>query len=359
MNFVDVTVSGSGDDARLVGAADWSIPLPSQTRAALGSANTRTLVAGFRPGAPRHRRGRVRASVRSGPGPTSWSTSATASCCTCSAADKDIVAIVDSEHRVQPGDIVNLVIPLEKLHLFDGETRRRDDAPAPGRGDRLTHDPSPDTPASAPRDDLAGADLVERVVDSQVLHRGRYLTFRVDTIERADGSRATRDIADHPGAVAILALDADDNVLMVRQFRLAAGQTLLEVPAGTLDVADDGIDRGPGPGRAARARGGDRDARRHVAHARALLHGARVHLGADDAVSRHGPARRPTTIAWARTRTSDSWPTGSRSPTRWPRPNAARSTTRSRSWRCSGWPACGRTRSSGAPSAVRSVGRPG
>jgi 8-oxo-dGTP pyrophosphatase MutT (NUDIX family) len=77
-------------------------------------------------------------------------------------------------------------------------------------------------------------------VDSQVLHRGRYLTFRVDTIERADGSRSTREIAGHPGAVAILALDADDRVLMVRQFRLAAGQVLLEIPAGTLDVADDG-----------------------------------------------------------------------------------------------------------------------
>jgi ADP-ribose pyrophosphatase len=81
---------------------------------------------------------------------------------------------------------------------------------------------------------------VERVVDSRVLHRGRYLTFRIDTIERADGTRATRDFAGHPGAVAILAIDAEDRVLMVRQFRLAAGQTLLEVPAGTLDVADDG-----------------------------------------------------------------------------------------------------------------------
>ncbi len=82
-------------------------------------------------------------------------------------------------------------------------------------------------------------------MDSRVLHRGRYLTFRVDTIERADGSRATRDIAGHPGAVAILAIDADDHVLMVRQFRLAAGQTLLEVPAGTLDVTEGGTIEDP------------------------------------------------------------------------------------------------------------------
>jgi ADP-ribose pyrophosphatase len=73
-----------------------------------------------------------------------------------------------------------------------------------------------------------------------VLHQGRYLTFRIDTVERADGSRATREIAGHPGAVAILALDQQDRVLLVRQWRTAAGQALLEIPAGTLDVAGDG-----------------------------------------------------------------------------------------------------------------------
>ena len=78
--------------------------------------------------------------------------------------------------------------------------------------------------------------LEERVVDSRILHHGRYLDFRIDTIERADGSRATREIVGHPGAVAVVAIDADDRVLLVRQFRVAVGRTLLEIPAGTLDV---------------------------------------------------------------------------------------------------------------------------
>jgi ADP-ribose pyrophosphatase len=82
-------------------------------------------------------------------------------------------------------------------------------------------------------------------VESRVVHRGRYLTFRIDTIERADGSRTTREIAGHPGAVAILALDREDRVLMVRQYRVAAGQALLEIPAGTLDVAEDGTIEDP------------------------------------------------------------------------------------------------------------------
>jgi ADP-ribose pyrophosphatase len=91
---------------------------------------------------------------------------------------------------------------------------------------------SEDAPSSRP--------LPERIVASRVLHRGRYLTFRIDTIERPDGSRAERDICGHPGAVAILALDDDGRVLMVRQFRVATGESLLEIPAGTLDVAVDG-----------------------------------------------------------------------------------------------------------------------
>lgn len=94
-------------------------------------------------------------------------------------------------------------------------------------------------------EDRSGVDLVERVIESRIVHRGRYLTFRVDTIERADGSRGTREIAGHPGAVAILAIDDEDHVLLVRQYRVAIGDLLLEIPAGTLDVADDGTVENP------------------------------------------------------------------------------------------------------------------
>ena len=76
------------------------------------------------------------------------------------------------------------------------------------------------------------------MVDSRVLHKGKFLTFRVDTIERADGTRGTREIAGHPGAVAIVALDAEGRVPLVRQWRLPADRALLEIPAGGLDVLD-------------------------------------------------------------------------------------------------------------------------
>ncbi len=95
--------------------------------------------------------------------------------------------------------------------------------------DRVTH------PLGGPFGDDP---LEEHVVASQLVHRGRYMEFRVDTIERADGSTGTRDVVGHPGAVAVLAIDDDGRLLLVRQWRIPARQALLEIPAGTLDVHD-------------------------------------------------------------------------------------------------------------------------
>ena len=90
-----------------------------------------------------------------------------------------------------------------------------------------------------------GADpLEEHVIASKLIHRGRYMEFRVDTIERADGSAGTRDVVHHPGAVAILAVDDDGRLLLVRQWRVPARQALLEIPAGTLDI-HDGVTEDP------------------------------------------------------------------------------------------------------------------
>jgi len=77
--------------------------------------------------------------------------------------------------------------------------------------------------------------LAERVVDSAVVHRGRYLEVWAETTERADGSRHRRDVVRHPGAVAVVALDEADRLLLVRQWRQPVGRSLLEIPAGTLD----------------------------------------------------------------------------------------------------------------------------
>ena len=81
--------------------------------------------------------------------------------------------------------------------------------------------------------------LLETTIDRRVIYTGRYLTFHVDTIQDARGLRHSRELVDHPGAVAVLALDGGE-LLMVRQYRTPVGRVLMEVPAGTLDRAPDG-----------------------------------------------------------------------------------------------------------------------
>ena len=107
----------------------------------------------------------------------------------------------------------------------------------------------PTRAAATPGDPTAGyspADdpLRERLVSSEVLRKSRILEFRIDTIEAADGQRSTRDIAGHPGGVCVVAIDPDDRVLFVRQWRHATGGPLLEIPAGTLDREPDGTIEG-------------------------------------------------------------------------------------------------------------------
>jgi ADP-ribose pyrophosphatase len=117
------------------------------------------------------------------------------------------------------------------------------EAPRGTRGPAVAGDPRAQAAAAGdPTAGYAAADdpLREELVSSEVLRRSRILEFRVDTIEAADGHRSTRDIAGHPGGVCVIAIDPEDRVLFVRQWRHATGGPLLEIPAGTLDREPDG-----------------------------------------------------------------------------------------------------------------------
>jgi ADP-ribose pyrophosphatase len=81
--------------------------------------------------------------------------------------------------------------------------------------------------------------LIERTLERRTLHEGRFITFRIDTIEDAGGGRHTREVVAHPGAVCVIPILGAE-VLMVRQFRTPIGEILLELPAGTLDRRADG-----------------------------------------------------------------------------------------------------------------------
>ncbi len=81
-------------------------------------------------------------------------------------------------------------------------------------------------------------DLTERKISGETVFEGRVFSVERDIIEQ-DGRRAVREVVRHPGGVAALAIDADNNVVMVRQYRYAAGRVLLELPAGRLEPHED------------------------------------------------------------------------------------------------------------------------
>ncbi len=84
--------------------------------------------------------------------------------------------------------------------------------------------------------------LIETTLERRVLHRGRFITFRVDTIEDPQGKRHTREVVEHPGAVCVIPVHGPD-VLLVRQYRTPVARVMLELPAGTLDrLPDDSIE---------------------------------------------------------------------------------------------------------------------
>jgi len=85
------------------------------------------------------------------------------------------------------------------------------------------------------------SDTVEHwpVVSSAELARSRLITVRSDQVRTPDNQLAERDVVLHPGAVAALALDAADRILMIRQYRHPVGRLLWEIPAGLRDVAGE------------------------------------------------------------------------------------------------------------------------
>ena len=78
-------------------------------------------------------------------------------------------------------------------------------------------------------------DLMERMVESTTIFEGKIIKVTLDKAELPDGNLAAREVVYHPGGVAVLALDENNNVALVRQFRYPIQQLLLELPAGKLD----------------------------------------------------------------------------------------------------------------------------
>ncbi|MCM0760094.1 NUDIX hydrolase [Sporomusa sphaeroides DSM 2875] len=78
-------------------------------------------------------------------------------------------------------------------------------------------------------------DLYEKPVSSNRLFEGKIINLRRDEVILPNGRTATREVVEHPGAVAVVPITKTGQVVLVRQFRHPVGRIILEVPAGKLD----------------------------------------------------------------------------------------------------------------------------
>ncbi|MBI5947540.1 MAG: NUDIX hydrolase [Chloroflexi bacterium] len=78
-----------------------------------------------------------------------------------------------------------------------------------------------------------------QLLSSEVVYSGRLFDVNLDTLRMHDGVIARRETLIHPGAVCMVPVDEDGRLLLVTQYRHAAGRRLLELPAGTLEPGEE------------------------------------------------------------------------------------------------------------------------
>jgi len=82
----------------------------------------------------------------------------------------------------------------------------------------------------------------EKTLSSRLIYDGRAVRLRVDTVRMPSGRETTREIVEHGDCVAIIAIDDEDNVLLVNQFRKPVEKKLLEIPAGGIEPGEEPVD---------------------------------------------------------------------------------------------------------------------
>ena len=82
-------------------------------------------------------------------------------------------------------------------------------------------------------------DLTEHRLSRETIYEGKILHIYRDDVLLPNGRKSVREFADHPGGVAIVALDENDNILTVKQYRYVFSRVLEEIPAGKLERGED------------------------------------------------------------------------------------------------------------------------
>ncbi len=79
---------------------------------------------------------------------------------------------------------------------------------------------------------------MEKTISTQTVFKGRILSVRVDTVLTGQGRETTREVVERPDTVSVVAVDANGEILLVRQYRYATGKYTVEIPAGTIDPGE-------------------------------------------------------------------------------------------------------------------------
>lgn len=85
-------------------------------------------------------------------------------------------------------------------------------------------------------------ELVEKTVSTETIYQGKVIQLQLDEVRLPNGKIASREIVRHPGAVAVMAITPENKMIFVRQFRKPLDKTILEIPAGKLEKAEDPLD---------------------------------------------------------------------------------------------------------------------
>lgn len=89
------------------------------------------------------------------------------------------------------------------------------------------------------KEKVAAMDLTEHKISSHEVYNGSFLNVVEDTVRLPNGNEAQRIVVKHPGAAAVLAITAEQKVVLVKQWRYPVGEALLEIPAGKLDSQNE------------------------------------------------------------------------------------------------------------------------
>jgi len=80
----------------------------------------------------------------------------------------------------------------------------------------------------------------EKILNTRVIYEGKVFTVRQDVVTTANGGTGIRDVIEHNGGVAVAALTPEKKLIMIRQYRIAAGEVVWEIPAGKLEADETG-----------------------------------------------------------------------------------------------------------------------